>query len=65
MDSKNSCKNLLLRASISVRTEDIVTHCLTTDCKDCMGSYNNEVLGHRFICKCECHKNKSKQLKAE
>lgn len=34
---------------------DIVTQCLTTECKSCLGSYHNEVLGHRFICRCKCH----------
>jgi hypothetical protein len=57
MDSKKSYKKLLLRASISNCTEDVVTLCLTSDCKDCLGSYTNQVLHHRFICKCECHKN--------
>jgi hypothetical protein len=49
----NSYSNV---ASGILREQDtIVTRCLTEDCKDCTGSYTNEILGHRFICKCSCH----------
>jgi len=45
---------LQFRAKDSLAT-DIVTHCLTADCKSCLGSYHNEILGHCFICRCKCH----------
>jgi hypothetical protein len=38
-------------------TDIIITRCATNDCKDCTGSYYNEMLQHRFICKCPCHDN--------
>src|SRR5712692_9000576 len=50
----NSCRNTTFKDSSTPAT-DIITRCLTIDCKSCLGSYSNEVLGHRFICKCECH----------
>jgi hypothetical protein len=34
---------------------DTIEHCLTDECKDCIGSYINRAFGHRLICKCECH----------
>jgi hypothetical protein len=40
---------------VSKYSMDIVTECLTSDCKDCTGSYSNEILSHRFVCTCECH----------
>jgi hypothetical protein len=50
----NYCRKSLLKDSTIPFTE-VITHCLTIDCKSCLGPYSNEVLGHRFICKCECH----------
>jgi hypothetical protein len=35
---------------------DTVNRCLTDDCKDCTGSYNNDIVHHRFICLCLCHR---------
>jgi hypothetical protein len=40
---------------------DTVTRCLTDNCKLCTGSYSNEVLRHRLVCKCRCHKMNQKQ----
>lgn len=34
---------------------DTVNHCLSDDCKDCTGSYINELLHHRLRCLCQCH----------
>jgi|GEM_PF-2547200 hypothetical protein len=51
---KNSYENSLLKDSI-IRIQDIVTHCLTSDCEDCLGAYSNDLLGHRFVCICDCH----------
>ena len=54
MDSnKGSYRNCLFKDSARA---DIVTLCLTDDCKDCTGSYSNEILGHRWICECLCHR---------
>lgn len=35
---------------------DTVSTCLTDDCKDCTGSYINELLGHKLLCHCLCHR---------
>ena len=35
-------------------SSDVVTICLTDNCKDCTGSYSNRILRHRIICKCHC-----------
>jgi len=35
---------------------DSVTECLTKNCKDCTGSYINNILGIRIICNHICHK---------
>jgi hypothetical protein len=43
---------------------DSVNKCLTDDCKDCTGSYSNNVLYHRLICLCVCHR-KSKKASLE
>ena len=40
---------------------DTVNKCLTDNCRDCTGSYRNNLLGHRIICHCECH---NKELRA-
>jgi len=53
---KNSYKNPLIKDPI-VLSEDIVTQCLTAECKNCRGSYVNEILNHRFLCRCSCHQN--------
>jgi len=37
---------------------DTVNRCLTDYCKDCTGSYSNEILRHKLICKCQCGHNK-------
>jgi hypothetical protein len=34
---------------------DFITQCLTTECLGCTGSYQNSLLRHTFVCKCECH----------
>lgn len=36
-------------------TMDVVTRCLTIDCKKCTCSYVNTAFRHMFICKCQCH----------
>jgi hypothetical protein len=41
---------------------DTVNKCLTDDCKDCTGSYTNDLLHHRLVCACECHNKKQKGL---
>jgi hypothetical protein len=55
MDSSN-IKSLLYKDSTVAQffTTDFVTCCLS-DCNDCLGSYTNEVLSHRFLCRCKCH----------
>ena len=52
-------KNIVTQDFKSFYSADIVTHCLTDDCSECTGSYINELLGHRLVCECTCHKNKS------
>ena len=39
---------------------DTVNQCLTDDCKDCTGSYSNELLHHALICLCQCHREEQK-----
>lgn len=39
---------------------DIVTDCLTKNCKECTGSYVNKILKHRLICKHYCHRDEGK-----
>jgi hypothetical protein len=36
---------------------DVITRCLTDSCQDCSGSYSNNIVGHRLICKCHCHRS--------
>jgi hypothetical protein len=40
-------------------SSDVVTICLTDNCKDCTGSYSNQILRHRLICKCRCHRKET------
>lgn len=40
---------------LELQTET-VSKCLTEDCKDCTGSYTSELLHHRLLCLCFCHK---------
>ena len=35
---------------------DTINRCLTDDCKDCTGSYSNDLLRHRLTCLCQCHR---------
>jgi hypothetical protein len=39
---------------------DTIKQCLTEDCKDCTGSYSNDLLHHRLICLCHCHREEQK-----
>ena len=60
MDSnKDSYTGSLFKDSMLA---DVVTHCLTSDCKDCTGSYINEILGHKWVCGCFCHRNDNNNL---
>jgi hypothetical protein len=55
--SKGRYRNCLFKDS---PLADIVTFCLTADCKDCTGSYTNKILGHKWICECLCHRKSEK-----
>jgi hypothetical protein len=41
---------------LSELQSETVSRCLTDDCKDCTGSYTSELLHHRLLCLCLCHK---------
>jgi len=53
----NSCSPIFGSSvfKVSKFSTDTVTECLTSDCKDCSGSYSSEILRHRFVCTCNCH----------
>jgi hypothetical protein len=44
------------KATASEFLTDTVNRCLTDDCKDCTGSYSNDMLRHRLVCLCLCHR---------
>jgi hypothetical protein len=46
--------------AISEFQTDSVNKCLTDDCKDCTGSYSNDMFHHRLICLCLCHRKSEK-----
>lgn len=49
--SVNNHKNLALEKY----KIDVVTTCLTDNCKYCTGSYINRLMKYRLLCKCRCH----------
>ena len=40
----------------------IITKCLTDTCEECTGSYINEILNHRLICRCSCGHTNNESL---
>ena len=51
------------RKTSSLKIET-VNRCLTDDCRDCTGSYRNDLLEHRIICHCECHNMELRALES-
>ena len=54
LDSQDEVSNA---KCFPIPSYDIVTKCLTDECKDCTGFYRNKFIRHGFLCICACHQS--------